>query len=80
MPNAAIKHKLYHNDDIVLSFQYPEDISPYTDLSTAEIEERVEIFGRMFLDDIISKERKEFKIEFDEEQDKWVFYLLRKVN
>lgn len=79
MSNLEVSHKILHNDDICLKLEYPENsIGNYTELTEEQIKQSFEVFSRMFFDDILTKDRKEFAIEFDEESNGYQYLVARK--
>lgn len=72
----SYKHRIFENDDFSLKLEYSDEyLSQYTDLSPEEIEDQFQTFGRLFFNDVISKSRKDFHMEYDNESEKWVYYI-----
>ncbi len=77
--NILMEHTMFHNDDVKLTLEYPEDLTNTTDLSEKVMRERYLVFARILFDTLMTKEKKDFKISYDEETKEWV-YLLPQTN
>lgn len=76
------QHTIFHSDDFELQLIHPKDLSrfkQYTELSEAEIIQRFSIFSRMFFDNILTLDRREFDIKRNERTGEWE-YLIRKMS
>lgn len=59
--------KKFQNDDIKLILEVPDDYLKYTDLSKEQIESDFEAFASVLFDNILTKDKRNFRIIFDEE-------------
>ncbi len=73
MPNIIIQHSIFHNDDVKLILEYPEELKNITELKQENLEERFAVFARILFDTILTKDRKEFKIVQNEETGEWEY-------
>lgn len=65
--HPTITQSVFHNDDIKLTFEYPADISKFSNLEESDFIGEVEVFARIFFENIATKSKREFKIIKNEE-------------
>lgn len=65
--------KMLHCDDVLIKLEYPDDLSKFTTLSEDEFRNTFEIFGRVLFDNLLSKDRKDFQIQWSEEENRWAY-------
>jgi len=75
MPRIVRWHKLFHNDDLILTFEHPKDLSNYTKLDEKEIIRRFEIFARILFNHLLTESKKDFEIRKDPESEEYEYYF-----
>ncbi len=65
-------YSLFANDDCKLELTYPDAFEKHTELSEEEIRRRFFVFGRLFFNQIFTKERKELNLIKDEKTGEWL--------
>lgn len=62
-----ITHSVFHNDDVKLTLEYPDDLHSFTTLSKPQVASDFEAFARVLFDNILTKDKRNFKIVYNEE-------------
>lgn len=76
MPEGIkIKQTVFHNDDLKLTLEYPENTETFSSLGADDFAGQVEIFARILFEHIATNNKKSFRIMKNDETGLYEYFL-----